>query len=97
MRISDWSSDVCSSDLIGDESRVEYALIGETVNIAHRLEQMTFDLKAQFCLSQGFIDKLTAETRVDPGIIPDMVMLKAQEIRDLRARMSVWDIGRAHV
>src|SRR3546814_3710584 len=37
---------------IGDESRVEYALIGETVNIAHRLEQMTRDLKAQVCLSQ---------------------------------------------
>src|SRR3546814_9524318 len=47
---------------IGDESRVEYALIGETVNIAHRLEQMTRDLKAQVCLSQGFIDRSEEHT-----------------------------------
>lgn len=75
---------------IGDESRVEYALIGETVNIAHRLEQMTRDLRAHICLSQAFMDKLSAETRGDPGIVRDMVMLKAQAIRGLRDRMGVW-------
>lgn len=80
---------------IGDESRVEYALIGETVNIAHRLEQMTRDLKAHICLSQGFMDKLTAETRNDPGILRDMVMLKAQAIRGLRDRMAIWVLPQA--
>src|SRR3546814_8866453 len=40
MRISDWSSDVCSSDLIGDILRIDVTLdscrIDEPVDAAHR-------------------------------------------------------------
>lgn len=75
---------------IGDETRVEYALIGETVNVAHRLEQMTRGLNAQLCLSQAFVDKLEDETRGDLGAVRDMVALKAQPIRGLRDRMVLW-------
>ena len=80
---------------IGDDSRVEYALIGETVNIAHRLEQMTRELKAQICLSQAFMDKLSVETRGDAGIVRDMVMLQGQVIRGLRDRMALWILPQA--
>ncbi|MEK9967657.1 MAG: adenylate/guanylate cyclase domain-containing protein [Ferrovibrio sp.] len=79
---------------IGDESRVEYALIGETVNVAHRLEQMTRTLNAQLCLSQAFIDKLTEETRGDTGALRDMIALKPQPIRGLRDRMVLWILAR---
>lgn len=79
---------------IGDESRVEYALIGETVNVAHRLEQMTRTLNAQLCLSQAFVDKLTDETRGDLGAVRDMVALKPQPIRGLRDRMVLWILAR---
>jgi len=79
---------------IGDENRIEYALIGETVNVAHRLEQMTRDLQAQICLSQTFIDKLAVETRDDHSIIRDLVMLKSQPIRGLRDRMAIWLLPR---
>jgi adenylate cyclase len=79
---------------IGDETRVEYALIGETVNVAHRLEQMTRGLNAQLCLSQAFIDKLTEETRGDLGAVRDMVALKPQPIRGLRDRMVLWILTR---
>jgi adenylate cyclase len=79
---------------IGDESRVEYALIGETVNVAHRLEQMTRTLNAQLCLSQAFVDKLTEETRGDTGALRDMVALKPQPIRGLRDRMVLWILTR---
>lgn len=79
---------------IGDESRIEYALIGETVNVAHRLEQMTRELQASLCVSQSFIDKLAAETRGDTVIVRDLVMLRAQAIRGLRERMAVWVLPR---
>ncbi|MFN4309295.1 MAG: adenylate/guanylate cyclase domain-containing protein [Ferrovibrio sp.] len=79
---------------IGDESRVEFALIGETVNVAHRLEQMTRSLNAQLCLSQAFIDKLVDETRGDLGAVRDMVTLKPQPIRGLRDRMVLWILPR---
>src|SRR3546814_13815008 len=36
MRISDWSSDVCSSDLL----RSDYTAQGPTVNLAARIEQL---------------------------------------------------------
>lgn len=79
---------------IGDESRIEFALIGETVNVAHRLEQMTRSLNAQLCLSQAFVDKLVEETRGDVGAVRDMVTLKPQPIRGLRDRMVLWILPR---
>lgn len=82
---------------IGDETRVEYALIGETVNVAHRLEQMTRSLNAQLCLSQAFIDKLSDETRGDLGAVRDLVALKPQPIRGLRDRMVLWILSRPAV
>lgn len=82
---------------IGDQTRVEYALIGETVNVAHRLEQMTRTLNAQLCLSQAFIDKLAEETRGDLGAVRDLVALKPQPIRGLRDRMVLWILPRPAV
>lgn len=79
---------------IGDENRVEYALIGETVNVAHRLEQMTRGLDAEICMSQAFVDKLSEETRGDLTGIRDMVALQPQPIRGLRDRMVVWILPR---
>ena len=68
--------------------------IGESVNVAHRLEQMTRGLSAQLCLSQAFVDKLTDETRGDLGAVRDMVALKPQPIRGLRDRMVLWILAR---
>ncbi|MBX3453286.1 adenylate/guanylate cyclase domain-containing protein [Ferrovibrio sp.] len=75
---------------IGDENRVEYALVGETVNVAHRLEQMTRNLNASICLSQAFVDRLMQEVRNDPGPLGDMTELRPQPIRGLREMMPIW-------
>jgi len=75
---------------IGDEHRVEYALVGETVNVAHRLEQMTRNLDAAICLSQAFVDRLMQEVRNDPGPLRDMTELRPQPIRGLREKMPIW-------
>lgn len=75
---------------IGDENRVEYALVGETVNVAHRLEQMTRSLDAAICLSQTFVDRLQQEVRNDPGPLRDMTALRPQPIRGLRDKVAIW-------
>src|SRR3546814_18544583 len=48
MRISDWSSDVCSSDLTGEEGRV--AQVGDTVSVHYR---GTMDDGSEFDSSAG--------------------------------------------
>lgn len=79
---------------VGDETRVEYALVGETVNVAHRLEQMTRKLDAAVCLSDAFAAKLREETRNEPGPLRDMVALRPQAIRGLREKMAIWILPR---
>jgi adenylate cyclase len=79
---------------IGDENRVEYALIGETVNVAHRLEQLTRPLKARICLSDAFVEQLCAETRGDRAPLRDFQEMRPQAIRGLSERMVVWMLAR---
>ncbi len=79
---------------IGDEHRVEYALVGETVNVAHRLEQMTRTLGAKLCLSESFVEQLKQETRGDLAPLRDLNELRPQAIRGLRERMAVWMLPR---
>ncbi len=79
---------------IGDENRVEYALVGETVNVAHRLEQMTRSIGASLCVSDAFVARLREETRGDAGPLRDLVEMRPQTIRGLRERMVVWMLPR---
>ncbi|MBP7065634.1 adenylate/guanylate cyclase domain-containing protein [Ferrovibrio sp.] len=79
---------------IGDENRVEYALVGETVNVAHRLEQMTRSIGASLCLSEAFATKLKEETRGDLTPLRDLIEMRPQPIRGLRERMTIWILPR---
>lgn len=75
---------------LGDETRIEYALVGETVNVAHRLEQLNRQLDSSICVSAAFVEKLKQETRGDLSAIRDMTALRPQIIRGLREMMAVW-------
>lgn len=79
---------------IGDEHRVEYALVGETVNVAHRLEQMTRSISASLCISEAFVERLKQETRGDLAPLRDLTEMRPQAIRGLRERMVVWMLPR---
>lgn len=47
---------------IGGEQRIEFATLGDTVNVASRLEHMTRDLGAEIVISQALVDQLRVET-----------------------------------
>src|SRR3546814_2899153 len=106
MRISDWSSDVCSSDLIG-LGRLEAALIMEAMAYGcpatsayvsiHNMATWMIDrfggaeIKARFLPDLVSMKKIASYCLTEPGSGSDAAALKTMAKRDGD------QIGRAHV
>ena len=75
---------------IGDERRLEFAVMGETVNIASRLEGMTRQFAVPLIVSDQLVGAARAE-RSESGIGPDgLVPLGPQTIRGVADPVTVW-------
>jgi adenylate cyclase len=53
-------SGIVVAGLIGPDSRVEYGVVGDPVNLANRVEQLTKELRATVLVSKGIADRLGA-------------------------------------
>src|SRR3546814_9704727 len=69
MRISDWSSDVCSSDLIGDRSEFERHQIERLILV--RLPRLAIALLGQFVERALDIARGEIEERLLPHLVAD--------------------------
>src|SRR3546814_1110733 len=100
MRISDWSSDVCSSDLVSGLAAQFAAAIEDRAAVAGRLESLRAELARQDLA--GFIVPLTDEYQ------SEYVPLRAQRLSwltgftgsaglaiVLRDRAAIWSDGRS--
>ena len=82
--------------VLGDigANRLEFAVIGNTVNMASRIEAMTRTLGAHIAASDTLINRAAAETSPDDPNLADLVRQDDQEVRGIDHHITVWCLPR---
>ncbi|MEM8948061.1 MAG: adenylate/guanylate cyclase domain-containing protein [Pseudomonadota bacterium] len=78
---------------IGGGRRLEFTVLGDTVNVASRLEAMTRELDTSLVISSDMVDQLKKET-ADPDL-SGLVEGSPTEVRGRTSRLGIWTMGGA--
>lgn len=80
---------------IGSERRMEFAVLGDVVNVAQRLEGLTRQLDCQIVVSDDFVDALRAQgAREADALLAGFCAAEPQELRGRAQPVAVWTLHR---
>ena len=81
--------------VLGDigANRLEFAVIGNTVNVASRIEALTRTLSVKLAASDALLERARREAGGDDRALSGLVRHDGLEIRGLDARMTVWALS----
>jgi adenylate cyclase len=80
---------------IGDKRRLEFTVIGDTIIVESRLEQLTRDLDVGLVASDSVVSTAHRIREPDDSIFAELMSAPPQSIRGREANLDVWTLPTA--